>query len=596
MTRKSTICCALIATAGALLCPSALASEKTVSVSKAGTLSTLIPASEKNSVTSLTVSGTLNGNDVLYIREMAGQDVEGNATNGTLTELNLEGVTLTDGGDAYYKDSWSSYYTATSYDVNDDEDEYYCTDLSYAFTGTNLTKVVWPSTMWEVGTDALSYCTGLTSFTLGASTNEIKSRAFYGCTGLAGIDLTEKILYVDDYAFAGCTSLKSIALPSEIETVYRNTFDGCKALESVTLGDKVTDIRTKAFSGCTALKSIVLPDALTKLGDNAFDGCTSLASITLPKKLRSIGTAVFDGCTSLGSIGVASGNSYYASVDGVLFNKAMTVLKVCPVGKTGLYAVPEGTEEIEESAFGRCAALTAVTLPSTLTTIGDEAFYRCTGIGSLVIPNSVTSVGQNAFYRCAALKSVTLGSGMTQIGESMFYYCTGLEDVVIPEGYTALGYEAFAGCSALKGVDLPSTVTAIGAEAFSGCSSLEKVTARMASPVTISADVFEDVDVASCRLCVPESSVSLYKADAQWGKFTNISAITATGVDGVNDGAAKVIVSVSGGVLRVAGNDAVAVYTSAGRLVYKGASRSVALPGRGVYVVVMGSATAKVAY
>lgn len=213
-----------------------------------------------------------------------------------------------------------------------------------------------------------------------------------------------------------------------------------------------------------------------------------------------------------------------------------------------------------------------------------------------MIPNSVTSVGQNAFYRCAALKSVTLGSGMTQIGESMFYYCLGLESIVVPEGYTALGYEAFAGCSALKTVDLPSTLTTIGAEAFSGCSSLEKVTARMATPVAISADVFEDVDVASCGLYVPESSVSLYKADAQWGKFANISAISATGVDGINAGTAKAIAYVSGGVLQVAGDGLVAVYTSAGRLVYEGASHSVALPGRGVYVVVTGGTTAKVAY
>ncbi len=596
MTKKSTICCALLALAGALSCPSgAMAAEKNVTVSKAGSLSALITASEKNSVTSLTVSGTLNGDDVLYIREMAGQDVEGNATDGTLTELNLAGVTLTDGGAAYYKDSWSSYYTATSYDVNEDEDEYYCTDLSYAFSGTGLKKVVWPSTMWEVGTDALSYCTGLTSFTLGSSTNEIKSRAFYGCTGLAAIELSEKILYVDDYAFAGCTSLKSIVLPEEVETIYRNTFDGCKALESVTLGSKVSDIREKAFSGCTSLKSIVLPEALTKLGDNVFDGCTSLASITLPKKLRTIGTAVFDGCTSLSSIDVASGNSYYTSVDGVLYNKAKTVLKVCPVAKSGQYAVPEGTEEIEETAFGRCSALTAITLPSTLTTIGDEAFYRCTGITSLVMPNSVTSIGENAFYRCSALKSVTLGSGMTRIGESTFYYCTGLESITVPEGYTALGYEAFAGCSALRSVDLPSTVSAIGAEAFSGCSSLEKVTARMASPVTISADVFEDVDVASCRLYVPEASVSLYKADAQWGKFAAVEAIAATGVTGAEAHEVKVVVV--GGVLHVAGEaDRVDVYTLAGSLVYSGMSHVVDLPQRGVYVVVAGGMTAKVVY
>ena len=136
----------------------AFATSKTVTVTEAGTLSTLIPASEKNAITSLTVSGTLNGTDIRFIREMAGLDIEGETTDGKLTELNIAGIELTDGGDAYYEDAWSKYYTATSYDVSEDNDLYYCTDLSYAFTGTNLTKVVWPATMWEVGENALAYC------------------------------------------------------------------------------------------------------------------------------------------------------------------------------------------------------------------------------------------------------------------------------------------------------------------------------------------------------------------------------------------------------------------------------------------------------
>lgn len=127
----------------------AFATSKTVSVTEAGTLSTLIPASEKNAITSLTVSGTLNGTGIRFIREMAGLDIEGETTDGKLTELNIAGIELTDGGDAYYEDAWSKYHTATSYDVSEDNDLYYCTDLSYAFTGTNLTKVVWPATMWE---------------------------------------------------------------------------------------------------------------------------------------------------------------------------------------------------------------------------------------------------------------------------------------------------------------------------------------------------------------------------------------------------------------------------------------------------------------
>lgn len=148
----------------------AFATSKTVTVTEAGTLSTLIPASEKNAITSLTVSGTLNGTDIRFIREMAGLDIEGETTDGKLTELNIAGIELTDGDDAYYEDAWSKYYTATSYDVSEDNDLYYCTDLSYAFTGTNLTKVVWPATMWEVGENALAYCSDLKEFVLGVLT------------------------------------------------------------------------------------------------------------------------------------------------------------------------------------------------------------------------------------------------------------------------------------------------------------------------------------------------------------------------------------------------------------------------------------------
>ncbi|MEE0452846.1 MAG: leucine-rich repeat domain-containing protein [Sodaliphilus sp.] len=293
----------------------AFATSKTVTVTEAGTLSTLIPASEKNAITSLTVSGTLNGTDIRFIREMAGLDIEGETTDGKLTELNIAGIELTDGGDAYYEDAWSKYYTATSYDVSEDNDLYYCTDLSYAFTGTNLTKVVWPATMWEVGENALAYCSDLKEFVLGSETNEIKPHAFSRCSALETITLTQKIIYIDEFAFSDCSSLKSIALPAGLEMLDKSCFLGCSSLASVIFGD-VTEIREKVFYGCKALTNVVLPATLTKLDKAAFDGCSSLTEITLPKKLKTLGEAVFEGCTALEAINVAEGNASFASADG----------------------------------------------------------------------------------------------------------------------------------------------------------------------------------------------------------------------------------------------------------------------------------------
>lgn len=570
----------------------AFAISKTVEVTMAGTLNTLISTSEKNEITSLTVSGTLNGSDILFIREMAGVNLSGEPTNGKLTELNMADVALTDGGDAYYEDPWSRYYTATSYDVSESEDEYYCTDLSYAFTGSNLTSVVWPSTMWEVGEGALSYCFDLKKFALGSETNEIKSHAFYRCTSLDSFTFTPKIIYIDDFAFSNCTSLKSAALPDGVEKVDKSCFSGCTSLASVTLGSDVSEICEMAFNGCTALTSVELPSSLKTIGNSAFDGCTSLTEITLPKKLKTLGSAVFEGCTALNAIKVAEGNTAFASAEGVLFNKALTKLLVCPTGKAGAYAVPEGTEEIAASAFSRCSALTSVSMPETLTTIGEQAFYRCAGITELTLPNSVTSVGGYFVYRCPNLKRVTLGTGLSEVSECMLYNATGLESISIPEGYTAIKYEAIAGCSNLKSVSLPSTISSIDSKAFSGNSALESFTIKAATPVTITADVFEDVDQSACALYVPEASVAAYKADEQWGKFKNISGIVPTGISSPTAGSLSV--SEAGGVLTVTGaQGSIEVYTLTGVRVASGVNDlSVKLAG-GVYVVNAGGKATK---
>ena len=438
----------------------AFATSKTVTVTEAGTLSTLIPASEKNAITSLTVSGTLNGTDIRFIREMAGLDIEGETTDGKLTELNIAGIELTDGGDAYYEDAWSKYYTATSYDVSEDNDLYYCTDLSYAFTGTNLTKVVWPATMWEVGENALAYCSDLKEFVLGSETNEIKPHAFSRCSALEKITLTPKIIYIDEFAFSDCSSLKSIALPAGLEMLDKSCFLGCSSLASVTFGN-VTEIREKVFYGCKALTNVVLPATLTKLDKAAFDGCSSLTEITLPKKLKTLGEAVFEGCTALEAINVADGNASFASADGVLFNKAKTNLLAFPAGKTGAYAVPSGTEEI-------------------------------------------------------------------------------------------------------------------------------------AAPIAITADVFEDVDLNTCVLNVPEEGVEAYKADAQWGKFKNINGIMPSGVNDVVS-SIDASVSVANGVLTIDGAQGdISVYNIGGVRLANGNERLSVTLSKGVYIVTLNGKATKV--
>jgi hypothetical protein len=56
-------------------------------------------------------------------------------------------------------------------------------------------------------------------------------------------------------------------------------------------------------------------------------------------------------------------------------------------------------------SFTDCTGLTALNLPSTLSTISPGAFYNCSGLTNVVIPSSVTQIMATAFKDCTKLKS-----------------------------------------------------------------------------------------------------------------------------------------------------------------------------------------------
>jgi hypothetical protein len=80
--------------------------------------------------------------------------------------------------------------------------------------------------------------------------------------------------------------------------------------------------------------------------------------------------------------------------------------------------------------------LTSVTFAqdSQLTSIGQLAFYAATALTSISIPASVTSIGNDAFYQAEALTSVTFeaNSQLTSIGEGAFRQTTRLTSISIP--------------------------------------------------------------------------------------------------------------------------------------------------------------------
>ncbi len=222
--------------------------------------------------------------------------------------------------------------------------------------------------------------------------------------------------------------------------------------------------------------------------------CTSLTKVNIGDGVTTIERNAFSGCTGLTSINIDENNPNYTSVDGVVYNKDVSELIICPNGKTSI-TIPDTVTSIGYGAFEGCTKLTTITIPDSVKSLGDYAFHGCTGLTSITIPDGVTSI-EGAFYGCSGLTSVTIPDSVTNIRSAFsdctgltsvtipdsvtsiyhtFSDCTGLTSVTIPDSVTDIAY-AFSGCTGLRSITIPDSVTSIGWGAFSGCSSLTSIT------------------------------------------------------------------------------------------------------------------------
>ena len=210
---------------------------------------------------------------------------------------------------------------------------------------------------------------------------------------------------IDDYAFYYSSNI-SVVLPTSVTHIGVEAFFG-SGIESIEMPG-VIHVDDDAFSGCDSLTTLTLPASLESIGIAAFSGCDSLTTISLPASLESIDEDAFGDCTSLTSFSVASGNPNFASLDGVLFNKAITELLQYTIGNPAtIYTIPQDVRTVSNNAFQDCTSLTSVTFPASLESIGENAFSGCTSLTSF----SVASDNPNF----ASLDGVLFNKAITEL-------------------------------------------------------------------------------------------------------------------------------------------------------------------------------------
>lgn len=360
----------------ALLLATMLQLQAATVTSTAGKLSTVLT---DHGVTWLTINGTIDARDFMFIADELPNLKTLNLTNATIIAYNS---TLADGllaGEYHYADNAMPYCALTGLvmlqTVNLPNN---LTAIDYgAFAGcTSLTSITFPSSLKKIGDDAFNSCSSLTQVTIAGSINHLGNKAFAHCSSLKKVDIIPSSdLVIGDEAFADCIKLNNVRIGTEVTAIGNGAFSDCHELKKIDImpGSKIEDIGDMAFynSALEELDFEYTPH-LKHLGAWAL-ACTKIKELTLPAHVKSLD-------------------------EGILFyNNQLTTLEL---PKTLNY-LPDymltGCEHISGTPF----------MTQNLGYIGDYAIYNQRQHRSITVPINVYYIGSHAMAGITWLNEIT---------------------------------------------------------------------------------------------------------------------------------------------------------------------------------------------
>lgn len=178
---------------------------KSVEVQTAGTLFSLIDESEKYQITSLTVSGRLNSNDISFINDLL---LKSKGGKGKIIAVDLYN-TLID----------KSYGTDEEIDKS-------------MFGNTLIKNIILPKYTRSIGWDAFEGCIQLETIQIPSKISYIGASAFNYCTSLKTITFEgNSLTHIDNWAFSDCP-IKSIYIPASVIQIGWGAFS-CPQLQEI---------------------------------------------------------------------------------------------------------------------------------------------------------------------------------------------------------------------------------------------------------------------------------------------------------------------------------------------------------------------------
>ena len=262
--------------------------------------------------------------------------------------------------------------------------------------------------------------------------------------------------------------------------------------------------------------------------DNMGSGKPYIRSISLPASVQIIRTRAFleqniteltipQGCTCeegafgyLPSLQRIIGDN--ATEDGRFLIEDNTIILYAGSGVSSLSEndFPTDVTKIGKRAFSGLLSLTSVTIPYYITELGEEAFNLCMNLANIVFSDQIRTIPSYCFWG-GRITSIEFPPFLERIEDGAWN----------ADGITSLQ---------LSNVTIPSTVTYIGTNVtFAGREQnmVVRVLAQI-PPTLMEANAFGKHAVTDMggftlfdgtRILVPKSSISLYKADANWSNY-----------------------------------------------------------------------------
>lgn len=203
---------------------SQIQTKRFIHVAKAGTLSSFISEEEKYNIEELTLTGEIDGRDIILIRDMAGVKVFSDfdsewCSDGKLVSLDISDVKIVSGMTCYFM-----------IESSPDDELFYTKDdtlSNYIFYGLNLSKIILPK--------------GITT---------ISRKACSGCRNLTSVTIPSRVEAIGYQAFSYCSSLTSITIPRSVTTIGSSAFDMCKGLIDIYCeAENVPETGSSVFGG-----------------------------------------------------------------------------------------------------------------------------------------------------------------------------------------------------------------------------------------------------------------------------------------------------------------------------------------------------------